>query len=128
MNWNAADEISRTAPDADDAIESNPDASIVISELVALDRIAYGQRRRAAADALGVTVSILDKAVEDQKRAQRPQEMTAATIVEIIEPWDMPVDGLTIAEDIRAERFGSSFSRAIATPMPPRPGLSEHTS
>jgi len=81
-------------------MSNNYDARI--SELAALDSVAYERIRREEAKRLGIRTTALDKAVaaarEDQKRAADH----LAELFPTVEPWATPVDGAKLLDSLEA--------------------------
>jgi putative DNA primase/helicase len=75
--------------------QSNP----TITVLAALDRLHYEQQREAAAERLGIRVSVLDKLVK-QEQAAVENENTALPHWNV-ESWPEPVDGGAFLDSIK---------------------------
>ena len=102
-------------------IEKPSDESIqkLVTELADLSPIEYDQCREDRAKELGVRVSVLDKAVQDQKKQKTQQRQS---LFPDDEPWPEPVDGETLVNDLCStfERFsilppGSSLALSLWT-------------
>lgn len=71
-----------------------------VLRLASLDRRTYQAERKDAAKRLGWTVAFLDEEV-DRLRPADPEQPCDGDIVEQLDPWEEPVDGLQLAELIR---------------------------
>lgn len=78
------------------------DEDAYIRHLAGLKPLAYGRVRKGAADALRVTVGILDKLVEAERRALASQQDDHAAggciLFEDVEPWPADVDGAAVLD------------------------------
>jgi hypothetical protein len=79
------------------------DKEALLQELATLDLIAYDNRRKEAAELLGCRAESLDREVA-KRRPKSPDASEAAqgeaiTTLDII-PWDTPVDGPALVQDI----------------------------
>jgi len=81
-----------------------PDARAEVERLAGLDRATYETARKEAARRLGWRTSVLDGEVEKL----RPQDTKAddedsqtPSVVETLDPWPDPVNGASLAEEIR---------------------------
>ena len=97
-NWPA--ELAATAPEVEPETDAPPDAEAAARELANLPPLEYGQRRKAEAERLGLPVNILDAAVK-RYRKTAPANDPLAEVVEVVDPWPSPVDGLVEAEGVR---------------------------
>jgi Protein of unknown function (DUF3631) len=82
-----------------DAITINSDAKAEIQRLASLPSVQYERERTSAASRLGMRAKALDDAV----KAARPQDTKGqgrAFELEKVEPWDHPVDGTALLEQI----------------------------
>jgi hypothetical protein len=84
----------------DEVLFTAPQTEALIAELARLKPMDYEQRRERKAKALGVRVSVLDKAVE----AQRPKSPDDASVdpFEAVEDWGECVDGADLLANIQA--------------------------
>ncbi len=84
----------------DEVLFTAPQTEALIAELARLKPMDYEQRRERKAKALGVHVSVLDKAVE----AQRPKSPDDASVdpFEAVEDWGECVDGADLLANIQA--------------------------
>jgi putative DNA primase/helicase len=87
--------------------QSRDDAKVI--ELAKLRPIDYGKARKAAAKQLGVSLTILDGAVKEQKKESTEQANFLPHWT--IEPWPNPVDGDALLKDLQ-----SHFNRYIVLP------------
>lgn len=70
---------------------------LAIADLAAMPTLDYERCREAKAEELGVRVSALDKMVD----AKRPRnEPTTNSIVDEIEPWESPVSGADLINEV----------------------------
>jgi len=80
------------------------DAQAEVKRLAGLDLAGYETARKDAAARLGWRASVLDAEV-DKARPRKPAEgqgdADAATGIETLEAWAAPVDGASLAEEIR---------------------------
>ncbi len=87
----------------------------VVAELGQLDAMAYDQRRKDEARKLGVRVTTLDAQVQTYKAAHGllDKERSNASGLKLTEPepWDDPVDGCRLLDDLVA-----AFQRYLALP------------
>lgn len=82
-------------------IEPTPETTAeVVKRLAALAPLEYEQARVQEAAALGIRVSALDKAVEDERPSGQATNHKPFVFQEI-EPWPEPVDGASLLEEIR---------------------------
>ena len=74
---------------------------ITIARLAELDPLEYDKQRPNAARALGVSLGALDRAVKEQ-RARRSDTKGQGRALELpsIEPWDLPVNGAELLDDL----------------------------
>jgi putative DNA primase/helicase len=70
-----------------------------VKRLAALSPAAYETERKAAAKLLGWRTSALDDAVEAARPKQ--EDKVVDTSVEDLDPWPDPVDGASLAEEVR---------------------------
>jgi hypothetical protein len=89
----------------DDGCEVETPITEQISELATLPALEYETRRDAAAKAMNVRVSVLDKEVA-KARPSEPVDETDAAIIETIEAWPDAVDGTSLADEIRQSLSG----------------------
>lgn len=80
---------------------TNQEVENKIWELAALPVLDYEVRRETEAKALGLRVSVLDKAVEEARPAPAADLEDEADAIETVDPWPEPVDGASLAEEIR---------------------------
>jgi len=71
-----------------------------VARLAALDPLEYDRQRESAANAMGVRVGTLDLQVRQARKAWEQAE-TADELVQGIEPWADPVDGVTLLKQAR---------------------------
>ena len=62
---------------ADDSKEAKPDFDAEVARLAEISQVEYDRQRKDAAKRLGVRVKVLDKAVEDQRKAKEEAEAEA---------------------------------------------------
>jgi putative DNA primase/helicase len=86
-----------------------------LEELAAVDRIEYERQRKGAADELGIRAAVLDKEVAERHELQRVK--AGAEFLTPVEPWDKPVDGANLLEELREtfERYVFLPKRAATT-------------
>lgn len=105
------DAFKATAPGADDYIRSErrpspQEVAARIKQLALMSVIEYEHVREAEAKSLGLRAAVLDKEVEAlrprRQAADDGDEGLASAPVEEVEPWPDPVNGLALAEDLRA--------------------------
>jgi hypothetical protein len=70
-----------------------------VAALAELGELAYQKRRTQAALEMGINVGVLDKLV--RKCRARAEEAAAELPHWHVEPWDVPVDGATLLDDIK---------------------------
>jgi len=85
--WEPTAEKPRTA-EADEAL---------VSELAALSTLAYGKRRKQAAEEIGIAVGLLDKAVAEARGEAKPVEDEEEWAVE---PWPDEVQTAELLDDL----------------------------
>ena len=80
-----------------------PEAQDEVKRLAALDLAAYEGQRKDAADLLGWRVSFLDAEVTKARprKADAGEDDDTPEAIETIEPWYDPVEGASLAEEIR---------------------------
>jgi hypothetical protein len=79
--------------------EKTPQSNPTITVLAALDRLHYEQQREAAAERLGIRVSVLDKLVK-QEQAAVENESTALPHWKV-KSWPERVDGAALLDSIK---------------------------
>jgi putative DNA primase/helicase len=79
--------------------EKTPQSNPTITVLAALDRLHYEQQREAAAERLGIRVSVLDKLVK-QEQAAVENENTALPHWKV-KSWPERVDGAALLDSIK---------------------------
>lgn len=94
-------EAFAAAPEFTPEAEPLPDAEAAARELAKLPEHVYEQRREEEAKRLGVRVSFLDKEVRSLRAEAAKAEAGSPEVIETLEPWPSPVDGLAVAEDVR---------------------------
>lgn len=97
---NEWDDIAKVAPEPD---INAADAQAEVKRLAALDPLAYEAERKAAAARLGWRASVLDAEVakaRPRSDADGADDEPVETI-ETVEDWPDPVDGASLAEEIR---------------------------
>jgi hypothetical protein len=91
---------------AGDSDDTSGDDDALITELAALPIVQYEKRRVAAAEKLGVRVSVLDRMVEAlrPKDADKDKDPTVAPLYPhwTVEPAEDPVEGAELMRDIVA--------------------------
>lgn len=98
---------------------ADADAKAEVQRLAALDAAAYETERKAAASRLGWRASVLDAEVK-KARPHGGDEGEDGDTPETVEPWPDPVDGASLAEEIRDRLrahvvFGASCDADLAT-------------
>lgn len=80
-----------------------PDAQAEVRRLAGLDPAAYETERKGAAGRLGWRAAILDAEVNKARprNADPPEGDDAPEPIETLDPWPDPVDGASLAEEIR---------------------------
>lgn len=79
-----------------------PDAQEEVKRLAGLDRAAYESARKEAAAVLGWRATVLDAEVNKLRpRNAEAGEDADESGIETLEPWADPVDGASLAEEIR---------------------------
>ncbi len=87
-------------PTAEDV--TAPDAQEEVKRLAGLDPAAYESARKEAAAALGWRASVLDAEVNKLRpRSAEAGDDGDESGIETLEPWADPVDGASLAEEIR---------------------------
>src|SRR5262249_2024259 len=69
----------------------------LVSELAALSALAYGKRRKQAAEEIGIAVALLDKAVAEARGEAQPAEDEEEWAVE---PWPDEVQTADLLDDL----------------------------
>ena len=82
---------------------SNGKDDEVIADLGSLSPFDFERQRLDLASQLGIRLSVLDKHYEEQRRRLKKSE-AADAFMEPVEPWDRPVDGAELLDDL-AETF-----------------------
>jgi putative DNA primase/helicase len=90
----------------------NANDLLEIARLASLDHVDYARERKAAAQAMGISVTALDKQVR-AARASLGTGSTAATPIVLTEivPWDTAVDGIELMGETTA-----AFGRHVILP------------
>jgi putative DNA primase/helicase len=96
------------------------DDALFIAELAALDPLTYARRRKAAAEELGISQSLLDKLVNAARNngSVKPGQGRALAFAEV-EPWGEPVDGAALLDELV-----TVFGRFIVMPEAARTAVS----
>jgi len=94
------------------AIIDDPEQTdAVLTELAALEPVEYDQRRKAAADELGIREATLDAEVEKRQPARPDTKGGSKLDIPTPEPWPEPVDGERLADELTA-----AFERYLILP------------
>jgi putative DNA primase/helicase len=95
--WTSSTDRRAKGPASEDAVTAE------VRRLAAASPVTYELEREAAAERLGVRVSVLDRLVkrerEDGGDALKPGQGRPVEIPEV-EPWPEPVDGAVLLEDL----------------------------
>jgi hypothetical protein len=98
------------------------DLETEVARLANLAPQEYETARTGAVRSLGVRVGFLDAEVQKQRLAApaAPGEAADGTIIETLEPWPQPVDGASLAEEVRDTLqsyviFGAEGDADVAT-------------
>ncbi|MBV8657757.1 MAG: DUF3631 domain-containing protein [Burkholderiales bacterium] len=98
--------IDAPASAAAEFVPPASDADAYIRYLARLSLLEYGQQRKAAGEALGVPLSILDKlraaAVKDLEAEAEASGAGVSVLFDDVEPWPTPVDGAALLGDAYA--------------------------
>ena len=85
------------------AIESETDAQ-TIERMAKLSLLEYARQSKDASDKLGITPSQLKQVVTDFKKAQASKSDNGTPpMFESIEPWDSPVNGAQVLNEVLAQ-------------------------
>jgi putative DNA primase/helicase len=82
----------------------------IMAILGSLSTLDYERQRQDLADQLGVRMSFLDKCYDEQRRRLCQSEVLE-TFMEPVEPWDTPVDGAELLDDL-----AETFNRYVLLP------------
>lgn len=96
------EEIERQGFSDGEAIHDLTSIRAAIADLAKLDPLEYeAGHRKSAARRLNLTLATLDRKVEEARGPKAPPA-APAEIVETTEPWPDPVDGVILADELRA--------------------------
>lgn len=100
MTWDVEEEFEQTAQGRARPGEeaSQPDANVVVQELLKLSAIEYDQRREAEAKRLGIRVSTLDESVKAARCANETAE--TSILFPTVTPCAGPVDGAGLLREL----------------------------